>query len=134
VTSASLVTDLINDIHGIGFLDYVTYSLVEEHLNPVGLQSYTDTCSMPNRSKVSEETYDVLNRTLFLYFRHDLLKKNYLSGFAEMTINESSINIISNLGYTTLDSTVYAQNHILLDERTAGSRYIEKTQNTGGIK
>ena len=134
VTSASLVTDLINDIHGIGFLDYVTYSLVEEHLNPVGLQSYTDTCSMPNRSKVSEETYDVLNRTLFLYFRHDLLKKDYLSGFAEMTMSESSINIISNLGYTTLDSTVYAQNHILLDERTAGSRYIEKTKNTGGIK
>ena len=51
-----------------------------------------------------------------------------------MTMDESSINIISNLGYTTLDSTVYAQNHILLDERTAGSRYIEKNQNTGGIK
>ena len=51
-----------------------------------------------------------------------------------MTINESSINIISNLGYNTLDSTVYAENRILLAERTAGSRYTEKNQNIGGAK
>lgn len=133
-TSETIVVDLTNDTGGIGYLDYVTYSLVEDYLNPIGLQSSTEACSIPTPSKINKGKYDVLNRTLFLYFRHDLLKKNYLSGFAEMTINESSINIISNLGYNTLDSTVYAENRILLAERTAGSRYTEKNQNIGGAK
>ena len=130
----TMVTNLLNDINGIAYLDYATFFAGKDYLLPIGIQETPGTCYIPDHTNANSGSYTYLNQNLFFYFRHDLLKKDYLSEFATMILDESYINIITNLGYTTLDSTVYAENRILLAERTAGSRYTEKNQNIGGIK
>ena len=130
-TKNSVLLDLTNDINGIAYLDYLDYQSIGAYVSPVGLKTSSKKCSIPSYTGVNDGSYDAFNRTLFLYIRHDLLKQDYLSGFAELALSKESIQIMSNIGYTTLDSNAYAENRIRLAERTTGSRYTSPNQKNG---
>ncbi len=104
-----LAENVANDINGLVYFGYAYYVADPERLKAVAIDDGNG-CVEPSVENIENGSYTPLSRPLFLYVSDvDLTEKTAVQNFVEFALSPTSLDIIAESGYATLDASVYEE-------------------------
>jgi phosphate transport system substrate-binding protein len=104
-----LAENVANDINGLVYFGYAYYVADPDRLKAVAIDDGNG-CVEPSVENIENGSYTPLSRPLFLYVSDvDLTEKTAVQNFVEFALSPTSLDIIAESGYATLDASVYEE-------------------------
>ncbi len=114
-----LVTGVAGDQFALGYLGYAYYVENQERLKIVGVDSGNG-CVTPSDESIDDGSYTPLSRPLFIYVKHDAVRRPAVRAFMEFTL-ENAPEIVPSTGYLPLGAEQYAEDMETLEAAAGGS-------------